>query len=48
MGMSLPSSEGGTTSVGVDATDDGRLDRGLGRGDFDVRPRRDASRWARS
>lgn len=48
MGMSLPSSEGGTTSVGVDAIDDGRLDRGLGLGDLELRPRRDASRWARS
>lgn len=48
MGISSPSSDGNATSVGVEATEDITLDRGLGLGDFPDRPRRDARRWARS
>lgn len=52
MGISSPSSDGRKTSVGVDAMEDGTLDRGLDLGDWDLvepdRPRRDARRWARS
>lgn len=44
MGISSPSSsKGRAASVGVDAIDDGRLDRGLGLGDLEERPRREAS-----
>ena len=54
MGISSPSSDGRKTSVGVDAMEDGTLDRGLNLEDWDLvepdrpRPRRDARRWARS
>jgi hypothetical protein len=35
MGISSPSSDGKTDSEGVDAIDDGKLERGLGLGDLE-------------